>query len=304
MTLHVVVAGSHGLLGRALSRLLTEHGHRVTRLVRRPVVSPAEISWDPDGGRLDPADLDGVDAVVNLGGAGIGDRRWTAAYRQLLLTSRTFPTGLLARTMAATTSGPRVLLQASAVGYYGDRGAELLTERSAPGEGFLADVVQAWEGATRPAEDAGVRVVHLRTGIVVAPDGGPFGRLLPLLRLGVGGTLGSGQNIWPWITLADHARALEHLLTSEVAGAVNVTGPAPGTQRELVTAVARALHRPAVMRVPRWALRAAIGGFADDICSSQHALPEALLGDGFEFAHGDVDAAAAWLIDRVAARRR
>lgn len=307
--MHVVLAGSHGMIGRALTAHLTQQGHRVTRLVRRPVVSPAEISWDPTADRLDPADLRGVDAVVNLGGAGIGDRRWTAAYKQRILTSRTVPTSLLARVLADLAadgdgSGPRVLLQASAVGFYGDRGNEVLTEASAPGEGFLVDVVRAWEDATQPAEQAGVRVAHLRTGIVMSPDGGSFGRLLPLLRLGVGGPLGDGRNHWAWITLADHVRAVGHLLTSQVAGPVNLTGPEPAPQRDVVRAVARELHRPAVLAVPRFALRAVIGGFADDICSSQRAVPRVLLEDGFSFEHPDLTSAARWLTRQARAPRR
>lgn len=309
--MHVVLAGSHGMIGRALTAHLTQQGHRVTRLVRRPVVSPAEISWDPPAGRLDPADLRGVDAVVNLGGAGIGDRRWTAAYKQRILTSRTVPTSLLARVLADLATGPdgdadrpRVLLQASAVGVYGDRGDEVLTEESAPGEGFLAGVVRAWEDATTPAEQAGVRVAHLRTGIVMSPAGGSFGRLLPLLRLGVGGPLGSGRNHWAWITLADHVGAVGHLLTSEVSGPVNLTGPEPAPQREIVRAVARELHRPAVLAVPRFALRAAVGGFADDILSSQRAVPRVLLADGFRFEQPDLASAARWLTRQARAPRR
>lgn len=295
--MHIVLAGSHGLIGRALTAHLTDEGHRVTRLVRRPVVSPAEISWDPPADRLDPADLRGVDAVVNLGGAGIGDRRWTSAYKRRILTSRTVPTTLLARTLAraAGDGGPRTLLQASAVGIYGDRGDELLTEASAPGTGFLADVVRAWEDSTLAAQDAGIRVVRLRTGIVMSPDGGSFGRLLPLLRLGVGGPLGNGRNHWAWITLADHVRAVAHLLTSQVSGPVNVTGPDPAPQRDVVRAVARELRRPAVAAVPRFALRAVLGEFADDILSSQRAVPRVLLDDGFVFEHADVAAAARWL---------
>ena len=309
--MHVALAGSHGMIGRALTAHLTQQGHRVTRLVRRPVVSPAEISWDPPAGRLDPADLRGVDAVVNLGGAGIGDRRWTTAYKQRILTSRTVPTSLLARVLADLAArsdgdgaGPQVLLQASAVGFYGDRGDEILTEASPPGEGFLVDVVRAWEDATQPAEQAGVRVARLRTGIVMSPDGGSFGRLLPLLRLGVGGPLGDGRNHWPWITLADHVRAVGHLLTSQVAGPVNLTGPQPAPQRDIVRAVARELHRPAVLPVPRFALRAVVGGFADDILSSQRAVPRVLLEDGFAFEHADLAAAARWLTRQARAPRR
>ena len=291
--MHVVLAGSHGLLGRALSARLAEGGHRVTRLVRRPVVSPAEISWDPPSGRLDAVGLAGADAVVNLGGVGVGDRRWTRSRRQQILSSRTVPTSVLARAVAEAGTG--TLLQASAVGFYGDRGDEVLTEDSPSGDGFLAGVVRAWEEATRPARDAGVRVVHLRTGIVLSPRGGALGRLLPLLRLGLGGPLGSGRNTWPWITVEDHVRAMEHLLTSAVAGPVNMTGPAPAAQGDVVRAVARELRRPALVRVPRWALRLVLGGFADEVLASQHVLPTVLLGDGFEFRHADLDAAAAWL---------
>lgn len=293
--MHVVVVGSHGLLGSALIRQLTESGHHVRRLVRRPVVSPAEISWDPHAGRLDPAALSGADAVVNLGGAGLGAHRWSTRYRRTILASRTVPTALLARALASLDDGPRVLLQASAIGYYGERGPQELTEESGPGQGFLVEIVQAWEHATTPAGEAGIRVCHLRTGIVMSRTGGSFGRLLPLLRLGVGGQLGNGKNFWSWITLADHSRAIGHLLDSEVRGPVNLTAPEPKPQGEVIRAVAHALHRPAYVRVPRFALRAVLGAFADDILSSQRALPAALLGDGFEFAHPDLTTAAEWV---------
>lgn len=299
--MQVLVAGSHGLLGTALTHRLTASGHRVRRLVRRPVVSPAEVSWDPVAGRLDPADLAGVDAVVNLGGAGLGDQRWTKDYRQQIVASRTVPTRLLATTLGTMADGPRVLLQASAVGFYGDRGDEELDETSDEGDGFLSEVVRAWEAATAPADDV-VRVAHLRTGIVLAPRGGALGRLMPLLRLGIGGPLGDGRNIWSWITVADHVRAVEHLLTSAVSGPVNLTSPCPARQQDVVRAVAHALHRPALLRVPRIALRAAVGAFADDILASQRALPRVLLADGFAFAHADLAAAATWVTQRPSRR--
>ena len=206
--MRVVVAGSHGLIGSALVQHLQAGGHEVQRLVRRPARAADEISWDPGEGRLYAGDLAGAHAVVNLGGAGVGDRRWTEAYRRTILQSRTRPTALLARTLAEASDGPRVLLQGSAVGYYGDRGDEVLTEASPRGEGFLADVVEAWEQSTTAAREAGIRVAHLRTGIVMSRSGGSFGRLLPLLRLGVGGPLGAGRNFWPWITLVDQVRAI------------------------------------------------------------------------------------------------
>jgi uncharacterized protein len=295
--MRVIIAGSHGLIGTALVTHLVDQGHQVQRLVRRAAASSREISWDPGAGRLDPGALAGADAVVNLGGAGVGDRRWTSSYRRTILESRTRPTALLAETLAAMDDGPRVLLQGSAVGYYGDRGAEVLSERSPGGEGFLADV-RAWEGATRPAEDAGVRVAHLRTGIVMSRTGGSFGRLLPLLRLGVGGPLGSGRNYWPWITLVDEVRAIEHLLSTDVTGPVNLTGPVPAPQADVVRAVAQELGRPAFLKVPRLALRVAVGEFADDILASQRVVPTVLDASGFAFRHGDLTSAARWVVGR------
>jgi uncharacterized protein (TIGR01777 family) len=300
--MQVVIAGSHGFLGGALTSHLVARGHQVRRLVRRPIVSPVEISWEPDDGRLDPADLVGVDAVVNLGGVGLGDHRWTSAYRRRIISSRTQPTRLLATTLGRMTDGPSVLLQASAVGIYGGRADEVLDETSEPGDGFLAEVVKAWESATEPARDR-VRVALMRTGIVLAPGGGALRRLLPLTRLGLAGPLGDGRNVWSWITLADHVRAVEHLLTSSVDGPVNLTAPEPATQREVVASIARHLHRPAVLQVPRFVLRAALGGFADDVLSSQRALPRVLLSDGFTFRYPDLESAAAWVTADRARRR-
>lgn len=293
--MHVVIAGSHGLIGSALVEHLASQGHQVRRLVRRAPACSREIGWDPDSGRLDPEDLRDADAVVNLGGAGLGDRRWTPAYRRTIVTSRTRPAALLADTLATLDDRPRVLLQGSAVGFYGERGEEVLTEASGPGEGFLVDVVRAWEGATRPAEEAGVRVAHLRTGIVMSRSGGSFGRLLPLLRLGVGGPLGDGRNVWSWITLVDQVRAIEHLLTADVAGPVNLTAPAPARQAEIIHALAHQLRRPALLRVPRTALRIVLGEFTDDILSSQRALPAVLASSGFQHEHPDLASAAAWV---------
>ncbi|MCL3860714.1 TIGR01777 family oxidoreductase [Actinotalea sp. K2] len=302
--MQIVVAGSQGLIGSALVEHLAGQGHQVRRLVRREPRCSREIRWDPGAGELDPAALAGVDAVVNLGGAGLGDHRWNAAYRSTILTSRTGPTALLARRIADLgDEAPTVLLQGSAVGVYGDRGDEVVTESSAPGEGFLVDVVRSWEAATAPAEAAGTRVAHLRTGIVMSRTGGSFGRLLPLLRLGVGGPLGPGQNFWGWITLPDQVRAIEHLLTAEVSGPVNLTAPAPARQRDVIRAVARALHRPAVVSVPRVALRIAIGEFADDILSSQRAVPTVLAATGFRHTHPDLTSAAEWVTRRPDAPR-
>jgi uncharacterized protein (TIGR01777 family) len=296
---HVVVAGAHGLIGSALVARLTAGGHRVRRLVRGPAASSREVSWNPYEDVLDPASLHGVDAVVNLGGAGIGDHLWTPAYRRTILRSRTVPTGLLSRTIAEMDERPSVLLQASAVGFYGDRGTETLTEASAPGEGFLADVVRAWEAATAPSDGAGVRTVHLRTGMLLAPEGGALGRLLPILRLGLGGPLGDGANIWSWITLHDHVRAIEHLLTTPVVGPVNLTGPAPASQRQVVSTIAEEINRPARLAVPAPLLRLVLRDMADELLlSSQRALPTVLADSGFTWDHPSLDEAAVWLTRR------
>ncbi|OLT54048.1 TIGR01777 family oxidoreductase [Cellulosimicrobium sp. CUA-896] len=288
----IVVAGSHGLIGSKLLERLRAEGHHVRRLVRRAPQAAHEREWDPDGGVLDPAALEGADAVVNLAGAGIGDRRWTSAYKRELLTSRTRTAGLLARTMARLDVPVPVLVQGSAIGYYGDRGAQVLTETSSSGEGFLAHLVRDWEAATRPAEEAGARVVHARTGIVLTPDGGALGRLLPFLRLGVGGPLGRGTQYWSWITLRDEVSALCHLLTAPVHGPVNLCAPAPATNADVTRALARALHRPAVVRVPALALQVVLGELATDILGSQRARPTVLEASGFAFADADLDTAA------------
>ncbi|WP_336706185.1 TIGR01777 family oxidoreductase [Oerskovia sp. USHLN155] len=291
----IVVAGSHGLIGTELLERLRERGDTVRRLVRRPPQTAHEHFWDPDEDALDPRALEGADAVVNFAGAGVGDHRWTAEYKRTILESRTRTTGLLARTLAHLDAPPPVFLQGTAVGYYGDRGAEVLTETSGPGAGFLARVVTEWEAATRPAQDAGVRVAHLRTGIVMTPDGGALARMLPLLRWGVGGRLGSGRQYWSWITLRDHVSAVLHLLETDVHGPVNLTGPAPATNAEVTRALAAALHRPAALAVPSVALKVALGEFASDILGSQRALPRALEASGFAFEHPDLESAARWV---------
>ena len=311
----VVVAGSHGLVGSALVADLLERGHGVRRLVRRGAESddgsaaratPAgndaavrQVPWDPRTGELDPAALEGAGAVVNLAGAGFGDHRWTPAYKQKLLGSRTTTTSLLARTIARL-DGPPVLVNASTVGAYGDRGDELLTEASKRGEDFLAHLVEAWENATAPAAEAGARVVWLRSGIVLAPSGGVLGRMLPLLRLGVGGPLGSGRQWWSWITLADEVSAIRHVIDANVRGPVNAVAPEPTTNRALTRALARALSRPAGPAVPRFALRIALGQLADDLTASQRVLPAVLNRTGFSWAHADPEAAARWVAGRPA----
>lgn len=291
----VVIAGSHGLIGTALRRHLIDQGHRVRRLVRGEPRADAEFRWDPDGGTIDRNALLGADIAVNLAGAGVGDHRWTPRYKKEILESRTHPTRTLAHALATAPDAPRTLIQASAIGYYGDRGDEVLTESSSGGTGFLSDVVAHWEAATAEAAAAGVRVAHVRSGLVFSQSGGALGRLLPLLRLGVGGHLGSGQQYWSWISLEDEVRAITYLMTASISGPVNATAPAPTRHGEVVAALAAALHRPAVLPVPAPALRLALGEFSSEILGSQRVLPEALTENGFAFHHGDVTEVAEWV---------
>lgn len=291
----VVVAGSHGLIGTALVAELRRQGHTVRRLVRSDPRGPDELRWDPDGGHLDPGALAGADAVVNLAGAGAGDHRLTASYRRTVLQSRTRTTSLISTTLAGLPDGPRILLQASAIGAYGDRGTTVLDESSARGDTFLAEVVRRWEASTAEAEAAGIRVAHLRSGIVLTPRGGALGRMLPIVRAGLGGRLGSGRQFWSWITLADEVGAILHLLTAPVSGPVNVTSPHPTPQVDVVRQLGRALHRPTVVPVPAFALRIALGEFSREVLGSVRAVPRVLLDAGYVFRHPTAADAAAWV---------
>ncbi len=295
MPQRVAITGSSGLIGVALSASLTERGDEVVHLVRRPPKAAHEMQWDPASRRLDPSALEGVDAVVNLAGAGVGDQRWTTDYRAQILGSRVDATTAVARAIAEAGGGIR-LLSGSAVGYYGDRDEEELDESSPPAHSFLAQVCVAWEAATRPAQEAGASVALLRTGIVLAPDGGAMTPVLRLARLGLGGPMGSGREYWPWITLHDHVRSVLHLLDHpDVTGAVNLTAPAPARQKEIAAELGRALHRPAVLPAPRFALRAVVGEFAGEVLASARVLPTRLLASGFAFDHADLASAVAWL---------
>ena len=289
--MRIVVSGASGLIGPALVAHLRTAGHEVLTLVRRPPQSTSEIRWDPAEGLLDPGGLAGVQAAINLSGAGIGDRRWTESYRRVVVDSRTSSTSLLATTLAKLDPLPTVMLSGSAVGYYGDSGDETVTEATASGAGFLADVCKRWEASTAPAAEAGIRVCHLRTGLVLARGGGLLGKLLPLYRLGLGGPLGSGRQWQSWITLEDEVGAIAFLLTGQVAGPVNLTAPQPVRQRDLARAIGRAVHRPTLLPAPAIALRLAVGGFADEgILASQRALPTVLTEAGYEYVASDIDA--------------
>jgi uncharacterized protein len=276
-------------------RRLRADGHDVVQLVRREPRAPGEARWDPAAGTVQPGALDGVQAGINLAGAGIGDRRWTPEYKEVLRRSRLDTTSTLARALAELSPRPQVLLNASGIDAYGDRGEEVLTEASAVGTGFLPGLVAAWEAATAPAREAGIRVVTLRNAPVMGPHGGAFGRMLLLFRLGLGGPFGLGRAWFPWITLPDHLDAVRFLLTADVHGPVNLTSPVPSRNLEVTRALARALHRPAVLPVPPLALRVVLGEFAGDLLASKRAVPQALVDAGFRFAHPDIDTAATWL---------
>ena len=292
----IVVTGSSGLIGTPLVAALTSRGDEVVRLVRRTPRAADEVQWDPTTRTLDPRTLDGVDGVVHLAGVGVGDKRWTPDYKHEILASRVDGTHAVAEAIAAADHPVR-LVSASAVGYYGDRGDEELTEASTPGTDFLSDVVQAWESATQPAVDAGASVVFLRTGIVMAPEGGAMKPMLRLVRYGVGGPLGSGRQFMPWITLPDEIGAILHLLDRpDVTGPVNLTAGQPARQKEIAKALGRVLHRPAVLPAPSFALRAAIGGFASEVLGGQRITGDRLRESGYQLIHGDLDTAIRWLV--------
>ena len=296
--MRVAVAGSTGLIGSALVPALRAGGHEVVRLVRHSPAAADERGWDPPAGRLDDGALDGVDAVVNLCGAGIGDRRWSHARKQVLLDSRVEPTEVLATAVAER--GVPVLLNASAVGFYGDTGDREVDESAPPGDGFLAGLCQQWEAAAQRARDAGARVVHLRTGHVLAPHGGLLGRLRPLFRLMLGGRLGTGTQYMPWIHVDDHTAATRFVLEHEaIAGPVNVTAPAAVTNAELTHALGRSLGRPAPWVVPRIALKLAIGELTDELLASQRVVPKVLRDNGFTYRHARLDNALAAVAGRA-----
>jgi uncharacterized protein (TIGR01777 family) len=298
--MRVVVSGASGLIGTALTASLRADGHEVLRLTRSPR-DDGDVGWDPDAGELDPAALTGVDAAVHLAGAGIAEHRWTPDYKRLVLDSRVGPTELLARTLARLSPRPGVLLSGSAIGFYGDTGAAAVDESAGRGSGFLADVCVAWEAASAPAADAGIRVAQLRTGVVLAGHGAMMARLRPLFTAGLGGPIGSGRQFWSWISLTDEVRAIRFLLDHDVAGPVNLTGPTPVPQRQFATVLGRVLHRPAVLPTPGFAVRLAVGPFADEgILAGQRVLPAALEAAGFHWEHPDVESALRAELDRAA----
>jgi uncharacterized protein (TIGR01777 family) len=281
----VVLTGSSGLLGQALVASLRGDGHEAVRLVRRDPAAADERRWDPSTGHVEPSALLGADAVINLAGPGLGDRPWTPAYRRTVLTSRVEATRTIATAMAAADPRPRALLSSSAVGYYGNPGDQVLEEDAPVGDTYLARIAAAWEAATQPAQDAGIRVVTTRTAVVVSAEGGAFGRrLLPLFKLGLGGRLGTGRQWWSWVTLDDYARAMRFLLEhDEIAGPVNISAPEPIRNGDLTKAMGRVLHRPTVFWAPGFVLKLPLGDFAKDLLGGQRVVPRRLLDAGFTF---------------------
>ena len=302
--MHVLVSGSTGLVGEALVAGLLAAGHQPVRLVRsrRPDDLPS-ASWDPAAGTIDDDALDGIDAVVHLAGEGIAEQRWTAEQKARILDSRVAGTTLLAERIAAADDPPGVFVSGSAIGFYGDRGDERLTEASGPGDGFLAEVVRAWEASTRAAEATSTRVVHVRTGIVLSGDGGALAPQLPFFKLGLGGRIGSGRQWWSWISIDDMVGALIWLLTAdEIDGPVNLTSPNPVTNGEFTEVLGTVLRRPTLLPIPKPALWLRLGRELTQelLYASQRVEPSVLLDGGYEFRHLEVEAALRAALDRPA----
>lgn len=289
--MRIAITGSSGLIGSALTPHLRAQGHEVIRVLRGPA-SGNDISWGANADSLDPGDLTGIDAVVHLAGAGIGDRRWSESYKETIRASRVKPTEMLATAIAQADDGPRIFLSGSAIGIYGS-GDDPMDESTPAGEGFLADVCREWEDAAHAASDAGCRVTYLRTGIVLSTRGGALRKQLPLFRLGLGGRMGSGSQWQSWISLTDEVRAIEYLLTAEASGPVNLTAPHPVTNAEFTTQLGKAVRRPALFPVPSFGPRLLLGSeLADNLLfSGQRVVPTVLTEAGFTFDHPTLDVA-------------
>jgi len=301
--MRVAITGIRGLIGSALAASLRADGHEVLGVSRRPdapaghegpdTANARTIAWDVAAGAIDASALEGLDAIVHLAGESIGGR-WTAARKAAIMSSRVDSTRLLARVIGELDAKPSVFVCGSAIGFYGDRGEEELTEWSLPGDGFLADVCMRWERAAVPIPDAGVRLVRIRTGLVVGPGAEAIERMAKITRLGAGGPLGSGRQWWSWISLEDEVRAVRHLIDSDASGAFNLTAPNPVRQRDFQRALSAALGRPSFMPAPRFAIRAALGEMGQALLlDSTRVMPDALTDDGFAFSHPDLPGALA-----------
>jgi hypothetical protein len=286
------VTGASGLVGRALCERLRSRGDRILRLVRRSASAADELSWDPESGSLDATRLAGIAGVVHLAGENVAAQRWSPEFKQRIRDSRVQGTRTLVAALAKVEPPPRVLVSASGVGFYGDRGSQWVDESSAAGEGFLVDVCMQWEGEARKLSDK-ARTVQLRIGMVLSKGGGALAEMLPVFRFGLGGRLGSGNQYISWIHLDDLVSAVLHALDSEMSGPVNAVGPAPVTQSEFAHALGRALGRPAFLPVPGFALRTVLGEFASEVLGGQRVRPQRLLESGFTFRYSDLPSALA-----------
>lgn len=289
----IAITGSSGLIGAALVGFLKSEGHTVQRLVRRVPIAPDEVQWDPKTGFVDLEPLRGVDAVIHLAGAGVGDKRWNKKYKAEILNSRLLGTTAIAN--AVNELKPQVFISSSAIGWYGESGNRAVVESDRVGDDFLAAVCREWEGAADIA--TGVRTVKLRTGLVLDPTGGALGKMLPLFRFGLGGKMGNGKQWWSWITLHDLIRALRFILENPISGPVNLTSPNPVTNQEFTSALARAMHRPALFPAPAIALKIAMGGFSSEILGSKKVLPNVLSEAGFTWDYPHISDALSALIE-------
>lgn len=289
----VAVTGSSGLIGSSLVTQLKSTGYEVQKLVRRKPRASDEVFWDPIKGEIDLTALDGVDTFIHLAGAGVGDKRWSAAYRSEILNSRLLGTTTIANACQQLQSS--LFISASAIGYYGETGNRTVTETDKGGSDFLSVVCREWEAVADLAPS--VRTIKLRTGLVLDPTGGALGRMLPIFKFGLGGKLGSGKQWWSWITLHDHIRAIIHLMNSKIEGPVNLTSPNPVTNQEFTAALARALSRPAIFPAPAFALKLILGGFSSEVLGSKRVLPKVLLDSKFEFDYPHLLEAIKALID-------
>jgi hypothetical protein len=289
----VAVTGSSGLIGSALVARLKSDGYQVQKIVRRATRNQEEVRWDPIKGEIDLNALDGVDAVFHLAGAGVGDKRWSAAYRSEILNSRLLGTTTIAN--ACQQLQTDVFISASAIGYYGETGNRAVTETDKGGSDFLSVVCREWEAVADLAPS--VRTIKLRTGLVLDPTGGALGRMIPLFKFGLGGKLGSGKQWWSWITLHDQIRAMMFLMNSKIEGAVNLTSPNPVTNQEFTASLARVLKRPALFPAPAFALKAVLGGFSSEVLGSKKVIPKVLTDAKFDFDFSFVSDALTALID-------
>ena len=296
----ILITGASGLIGQALTKQLNATGHTTVAAVRREPRRNDEVQWNPTTGEMSPSAFDGVDAVVHLAGAGIGDKRWTDSYKMEILQSRTLGTALLADTMASLDKKPSVFLSGSAIGIYGVRDDTELGEDAAIGTGFLADVCRDWEAASASASAAGIRTVLLRTGIVLSPKGGALKKQLPLFKLGLGGKFGNGKQWQSWISITDEVNAIIHLLTSNLSGAVNLTAPTAVTNAEFTRVLASVVSRPAILPIPSFGPKLLLGGELADalLFTGQRVVPNALVADGFHFAHPTLDVALRALLNK------